>query len=138
MTDNLAETIKNIRTSVGDTPAAAAKKVGVSRQGYLKWELGDTKNMKLGNLIMFCDAYHVGIEALIRGSLSISQTPPANDGEKYPKPAPVSALVAAESNPEIRMVVEGFLAADEGLRRAILALARESIAVFEKRSEQNK
>lgn len=69
----LSERIKKIRTDAGDTPAAAALKLGISRQGYVKWESGDTENMKLGNLIAFCDKYHVDVAELITGRCADTQ-----------------------------------------------------------------
>lgn len=67
MNDTIADRIKAIRLAAGDTSAAVGKRVGVSRQAVDKWERGDTENMKLGNLLRFCDSYHVNVEALIRG-----------------------------------------------------------------------
>ena len=58
---NLANRIKKIREDYGDNPNIAAKKVGISRTAYVKWEAGDTENMKLKNLTSFCDKYHVDV-----------------------------------------------------------------------------
>jgi transcriptional regulator with XRE-family HTH domain len=66
MGNHLANRFKEIRTAAGDTPARAAEKIGISRQGYVKWENGDTKNMTLNNLLIFCDKYNVEVEPLIR------------------------------------------------------------------------
>lgn len=66
MGNKLAEKFKQIRTEAGDTAAAAAEKVGISRQGYIKWENGNTKNMTLNNLLIFCEKYKVEVEPLIR------------------------------------------------------------------------
>lgn len=151
MTDMLATTIKAIREKAGDSPAAAAQKIGVSRQGYMKWELGDTKNMKLGNLVTFCDAYHVGIDELIRGTLILDECHPtiANaDLTQSPSRTaklkiaysgtPLStALQANEMDADTKILIEGFKLADSSMQRAMLALARESVAAFEKRSEEN-
>ncbi len=65
--ETLADRIKAIRMAARDNLSEAGKKVGVSRQAFDKWEKGDTENMKLGNLLRFCDRYHVNLEALIRG-----------------------------------------------------------------------
>jgi len=66
MGKELANRFKEIRLNVGDTPAKAAEKIGISRQGYVKWENGDTKNMTLNNLLIFCEKYSVEVEPLIR------------------------------------------------------------------------
>lgn len=147
MPDTLAETIKTIRTAAGDSPAAAAKKVGVSRQGYVKWEQGDTKNMKLGNLITFCDSYKVGVDELLRGMIVFGEAHPAADIE-YQAPARASRvaigltatplpLKVEEPNPEVRELIEGFAVAESGVRKAMLAIAREAITAFGKRSEKS-
>lgn len=73
MDKSLANRIKKIRIDAGDSPQAAADKVGVSRQGYVKWETGDTANMKLGNLRTFCDKYGVNIATLISGEKTYPQ-----------------------------------------------------------------
>lgn len=59
-----------IRKAAGDTPATAAGKIGISRQGYVKWENGDTKNMTLNNLLIFCEKYNVAVEPLVSGFFS--------------------------------------------------------------------
>ncbi len=73
MENKLATRFKEIRIAAGDTPAKAAAKVGISRQGYNKWESGDTKNMTLSNLLTFCEKYNVEVEPLIRCVSNSSQ-----------------------------------------------------------------
>lgn len=68
--DSLAKRIEAIRIKAGDTPNSAAKKLGISRQAYVKWENGDTANMRLGNLTAFCEKYKVDIAELISGTPS--------------------------------------------------------------------
>lgn len=134
MSNDLAKAIKNIRTEARHTPAAAAKAVGVSRQAFVKWEQGDTKNMKLANLLTFCDYFKVNVEDLLRGTTSASQV-----DQLYQKAAdepPRPALAVAEPDPDIKRLIEGFTVADQGLRRAMMALARESLVAFERRSEK--
>lgn len=144
----IADQIKAIRLSAGDSPAAAAKKIGVSRQGYLKWELGATENMKLANLLTFCDKYNVNVEQFMRGVLVIEdEIHSASAEETYPaehkvpigySATPIQKLtVVNEPDPEERALIEGFRVADHGLKRAMLAIAREAHAAFEKRSEKN-
>lgn len=66
MSTQLANRIKEIRISSGDKPQEAANKIGVSRQAFMKWENGATENMKLGNLLAFCEKYKVSVENLLR------------------------------------------------------------------------
>jgi len=66
MQTDLSKRFQEIRIAAGDTPAQAAAKVGISRQGYNKWENGDTENIKLANLLRFCQKYDVAVEPLIR------------------------------------------------------------------------
>lgn len=101
MGNTLAEKFKQIRTDAGDTAAAAAEKVGISRQGYIKWENGNTKNMTLNNLLIFCEKYKVEVEPLIRcargdGSLQYSTTPLSSVQTASEPPA---ASVVAFPNP---------------------------------------
>lgn len=140
---SIAEQIKAIRLAAGDSPATAAKKVGVSRQGYLKWELGATENMKLANILAFCDKYNINVEQFMRGTLVINdEAHPAPYGDSKPlfgySATPIKKLtVINEPDPDERIVIEAFRVADHGLKRAMLAIARESIEAFEKRSEKN-
>lgn len=71
---DLEKRIKAIREQAGDNPNSAARRLGISRAGYIKWEDGDTKNMKLGNLLQFCDVYHVDPVELITGELRPGKT----------------------------------------------------------------
>ena len=141
MTNTLADTIKKIRLRAGDSPAKAAAKIGVSRPGYLKWEQGDTQNMKLGNLLAFCDHYEIAIERLIRGLITDEEiegspvNPPGAD--KYEQSYQSTRLIAAERDPDAKMLIDGYSVADDGLKRAMLTLARESLTLFELRNEKN-
>lgn len=148
MPDTIASTIKSIRENAGDSPATAAKKVGVSRQGYVKWELGDTKNMKLGNLLTFCDKYHVGVEDLIRGTVVIDEAHQTHGPNQHTLVLPevkiaysstpaATTLSVQEPNPDIQLLIEGFRVAEYGLQRGMLALAKEALETFERRSGQN-
>ena len=67
MTQKINERIKAIRQDAGDNPNSAARRLGLSRPGYIKWENADTENMKLGNLLKFCDVYNQDIAELITG-----------------------------------------------------------------------
>jgi transcriptional regulator with XRE-family HTH domain len=78
MKSELAKRFEEIRTAAGDSPAQAAAKVGISRQGYNKWESGDTENIKLANLLRFCHKYDVAIEPLVRCA-AIGMVPPVRE-----------------------------------------------------------
>lgn len=67
MLKDLSNRIKAIRSNAGDTPNSAAKKIGISRTGYVKWEDGATANMKLDHLLNFCSAYNVDLAKLLVG-----------------------------------------------------------------------
>lgn len=150
-TSSLATLIQKIRTDAGDSPAKAAGKVGVSRQGYLKWESGDTANMKLGNLLSFCDQYEIDVGLLLRGIIAISgeahettATRQTTDIVKGIDPViaysatPIAAqLTAEEPNPDIRKLIEAYSVADEKDREQMLWLADRALSAFDKRSEQN-
>ena len=47
MIANLANRIKKIREDAGDNRNIDAKKVGISRPAYVKWEAGDTSEPTL-------------------------------------------------------------------------------------------
>lgn len=146
MSDLLSKAIKKIRLDAGDTPGAAAEKVGVSRQAFVKWEEGDTKNMKLGNFLKFCDCYGVSIETILRATVgnashssderTISSLSEDGGYLLAPSMQPKKFMVA-EPDPEISMLIKGYQVADDGIKRAIMTLARESIVNFEMRSEKN-
>ena len=97
MANALAKKFMEIRKAAGDTPATAAEKIGISRQGYVKWESGDTKNMTLNNLLIFCEKYNVAVEPLIRcargeGALQYNQ-PPLSSVQTLNEPPPPSVVL---------------------------------------------
>lgn len=73
--ENLASLFAQIRADAGDSPTRAAERIGISRQGYSKWETGDTENMKLGNLRRFCEEYKVSPAALLDGRIVPADAP---------------------------------------------------------------
>lgn len=132
MTHDLAKTILQIRLKSGDSPAEAARKIGCSRQGYVKWEGGDTKNMKLGNLLAFCDAYKIPVEDLIRGAFVVEPMTIEEDQAKknmHLNAPPDEKKQGIDSN--AMLLIDGFRKADDGFRQAMLVLAREAISVFD-------
>jgi DNA-binding XRE family transcriptional regulator len=135
----LAERIAKIRKDAEDSPAKAAEWAGVSRQAYMKWEQGNTENMKLGNLLKFCDHYHVNIEALIRGSDHLHYSLPTD--------APQVVLVAREGKPmtderqlldaDQQRLIAGYNVASEETRQTMLAIADVALQRFSGRSGIN-
>lgn len=124
MRQTLADRIKSIRIAAGDSPAQVGKWVGVSRQAVDKWERGDTENMKLGNLLRFCDHYHVNVEALIRGEGEIWASPadytlaraPANAGLHANDSAPREYRLHDDE----RRVIAGYRQAAPAIRKILI------------------
>lgn len=150
MAENLSTLLKRIREDAKDTPAAAAGKVGVSRQAYMKWETGDTENMKIRNLVTFCDKYNIALEPLVRGEIIALGEAHPTSGTKYGY-AGATQLIAAEisngrsvvalttkaqpPDPDESLLIEAYRVASPDVRRIMMANARETLTVFEKRSE---
>lgn len=137
----LADRIKAIRIAAGDSPADAGKKVGVSRQAFNKWEQGDTENMKLGNLMRFCDRYQVNLEPLLRGD--DSQLWNIANSPRKPVLVALDKAVEHESNQTLALsddqkrLLDGFNAASEETKQAMLVLADIALQRFAGRSETN-
>lgn len=132
MATTLGEQIKAIREAAGHTHEAAGKHIGISRQAFKKWETGDTENIKLGNLLRFCDKYHVNIESLLRGSIAkTSKT------KGYDKTTPVTLIIANEPPSDEREVLDAYRAASPEVKEMFLALARQTLQrkVFIKRND---
>lgn len=135
--ETLGERIKAIRVAAKDTLSQAGEKVGVSRQAFDKWEKGDTENMKLGNLLRFCDRYRVNLEALIRG----------DDSEIWRRSTSTPAAViiaydaaheATASMPnEHRTLIKGFDLAGTETKNILLTIAQGVIEDFGRRGETN-
>lgn len=142
MESTLAERFLQIRTAAEDSLQKAADKVGVSRQAYMKWENGATENMKLGNLLAFCKKYKVDIKDLLSGITLSTEDEAGAASTKTPaieyddKPL-LTLATAMEPDQNIHTLLSGYKVANPGLRQGMLALARESIAAFEKRSGQD-
>ena len=139
--ETLASRIKAIRNAAKDSLAEAGKKVGVSRQAFDKWEKGDTENMKLGNLLRFCDRYRVNLEALIRG----------NDNELWRRVTPPTSPVLIALDPsserdqrqsstltnDQQIILSGFSLAGDETKKIMLQIAEGVIQDFERRGETN-
>ena len=108
MIANLANRIKKIREDAGDNPNIAAKKVGISRPAYVKWEAGDTENMKLKNLTSFCDKYHVDVVDLLGGNDS--------GAEKIKAMQPTARY---SSDPETAWIVDAYCSLPTDKRKGV-------------------
>lgn len=139
--ETLAERIKSIRLAAKDSLSQAGEKVGVSRQAFDKWKKGDTENMKLGNLLNFCDKYRVNLEALVRGGdLDLWKR-----SEYAPKPVLVAFDPPAEPRNEAddklsedqQILLMGFSLAGPETKKIMLQIAEGVIQDFGKRGETN-
>jgi len=66
--ESLDQRIKRLRESKGLSQQAVADKLGVSRVAVTKWENGMTANLKLSNLLGFCELFSISVEELVRGN----------------------------------------------------------------------
>lgn len=141
--ETLADRIKAIRNAAGDSLSEAGKKVGVSRQAFDKWEKGDTENMKIGNLLRFCDRYQVNIEGLIRGN---GEAVWKRFGSAPSRPVLVAQDGAAEAAnaakkdelaQDQKRLLAAFGVAGQESRRIFLQIADGILADFAKRNETN-
>lgn len=128
MVSELSKRIKEIRIAKGDSCTQAGAKVGISRQAYEKWENNATENMKLGNLLKFCDNYEVGIENLLRGAPSL---------KRYPDLPDKMRLIANEPTVDEQVLLTGFRDASPSRRSDMLDMARKATQekLFTERSE---
>jgi transcriptional regulator with XRE-family HTH domain len=65
--DRIGKRINLLRLLMGKTPEQYARMIGVSRQALLKWETGDTENIKIHNLLRISECHGIGLEELITG-----------------------------------------------------------------------
>lgn len=72
MLKDLSTRIKTIRADAGESQNSAAKKIGISRTAYAKWEDGATENMKLEHLLSFCRVFNIDLPDLLIGDNTYS------------------------------------------------------------------
>lgn len=65
--EDLGQRIKRLREAAGLSQQQLGEKVGVSRIAVRKWEIGQTSNLKLDNLMSLCRLFRVTPEYLIYG-----------------------------------------------------------------------
>jgi transcriptional regulator with XRE-family HTH domain len=113
----LPQRIKTIREKAGDSVAQAGARIGISRQAYEKWENSATQNMKLKNLLKFCNSYGIGVAELL---LDESQ------GLLYMTQHKATAIIASDSLQQESELVQGFRLASPELRQIMLDLAHRA------------
>jgi transcriptional regulator with XRE-family HTH domain len=65
--DKIGKRINSLRLLAGKTPEQYARLIGVSRQALLKWERGDTENIKIRNLVRISSCHNISLDELIMG-----------------------------------------------------------------------
>ena len=118
MIDRLCDRIRRVRMTAGDTLDQAGKKIWISRQAFAKWETGDTADMKLANLVHFCEAYRVDLLDLL-----ICVSPSSATYRQAAAPPP---LRAEESPPDERELIAGYRDATQEIRELMLDAARKA------------
>lgn len=68
--ETIGDRIRILRTAKGWSQDKLAQSIGVSRVAVTKWENGDSKNLKLDNLMRLCELFFVSPEYLIYGNHS--------------------------------------------------------------------
>ncbi|MDR0578513.1 MAG: helix-turn-helix domain-containing protein [Candidatus Accumulibacter sp.] len=68
--NNIGKRINSLRLLMGKTPEQYARMIGVSRQALLKWETGDTENIKIRNLLRISECHDISVDELITGRMT--------------------------------------------------------------------
>ena len=76
---SFAENLVYLRQHYGVTQEGLAEQLGVSRQTVSKWEAG-TNYPEMDKLLVLCDLFHVSMDDLMRGAVSIAKE---GDTERY-------------------------------------------------------
>ena len=76
---SFAENLVYLRQHYGVTQEGLAEQLGVSRQTVSKWEAG-TNYPEMDKLLTLCDLFHVSMDDLMRGAVSIARE---GDTERY-------------------------------------------------------
>jgi transcriptional regulator with XRE-family HTH domain len=66
--EKLEHKIKRLRDERGLSQEDVGKALGVTRVSVSKWENGQTKDLKLANLVGFCKLFDIGIEEFLSGA----------------------------------------------------------------------
>jgi transcriptional regulator with XRE-family HTH domain len=65
--DRIGKRINLFRLLMGKSPEQYARMIGVSRQALLKWESGDTENIKIRNLLRISECHDISLDELVAG-----------------------------------------------------------------------
>lgn len=76
---SFADNLVYLRQHYGVTQEGLAEQLGVSRQTVSKWEAG-TNYPEMDKLLALCDLFHVNLDDLMRGSVSVAKQ---GDTERY-------------------------------------------------------
>ena len=76
---SFAENLVYLRQHYGVTQEGLAEQLSVSRQTVSKWEAG-TNYPEIDKILVLCDLFHVSMDDLIRGSVSVAKE---GDTERY-------------------------------------------------------
>lgn len=76
---SFADNLVYLRQHYGVTQEGLAEQLGVSRQTVSKWEAG-TNYPEMEKLLALCDLFHVNLDDLMRGSVSVAKQ---GDTERY-------------------------------------------------------
>jgi len=95
----------------------------------MKWENGATENMKIGNLMNFCEKYNIELEGLLRSAMARH--------EPYVLPPPDQSAAANQSVTDENELILGFRSASIEVKEMMLEIARKATEkqLFHKRSE---
>ncbi|MDR0934171.1 MAG: helix-turn-helix domain-containing protein [Burkholderiaceae bacterium] len=74
MSKEIGKRINSLRLQAGQTPEQYARLIGVSRQALLKWERGETANIKIHNLVRLAECHDMTLDALITGKTVGTET----------------------------------------------------------------
>ena len=141
-TRHIGERIKTLRTGQKLSQEALAKDLGVSRVAVTKWEAGDTKNLKLDNLIGLSTRFRLSIDELVTGVPGGFQSADGNrvltaqqNVKDYFRPL---AARPVDEHPAITEVVSLLYATDELGKGMVLQHARAVSKERARRSKANK
>ena len=113
--EDLKDRIKRLRGEAKLSKSAVARECGVSHQAVMKWENGDTQNLKLSNLVSLASVFRVQLGDLLAGTtLSPLTRPPLTAREQ------VGPYLPAEE----QEILAAFRAADATARSLLQAQAR--------------
>jgi len=121
--ETLDRRIKRLREAKGLSQQMVADKLGVSRVAVTKWENGMTANLKLSNLLGFCELFGISVEELVRGTTQ-------REKERQEKKNSWNAWKAYESADLATRTAIDLLLAGQGRQKQLTAEAQASILLI--------